>query len=180
MAVATVVKKWTLEEVHRLPDDGNTYELVRGELFVTPPPGERHETILAKLTAILVPYVQEHGLGLVYRPKSVVRFEGSQVEPDLMVRKQHPDPRGDDSDWDRAPMPELVVEVISPVTRRRDLNQKKELYLDAGVPEYWVMDPEARTLTIFTRAVSAVVHDRITWTPAGAASPLSFDISELF
>jgi Uma2 family endonuclease len=80
MAVATVVKKWTLEEVHRLPDDGNKYELVRGELFVTPPPGERHETILAQLTAILVPYVHEHGLGC-----------GGQRARGVRVRPRGPD-----------------------------------------------------------------------------------------
>src|SRR5205809_8057018 len=89
MAVATRVREWTLVEVHRLPDDGNKYELVRGELFVTPPPGDEHETILAKLSAILTPYVRQHELGLVYHPKSVMRFKGSEVEPDLMVRKPH-------------------------------------------------------------------------------------------
>src|SRR5688500_9475932 len=57
MAVALKVRKWTLAEMHRLPEDGNKYELVRGELFVTPPAGEVHETIAARLSAILVPYV---------------------------------------------------------------------------------------------------------------------------
>src|SRR5947207_14395261 len=60
VAVAIKTKTWTLEEVHSLPDDGNKYELVRGELFVTPPPNEQHESIAAKLNRILDPYVARH------------------------------------------------------------------------------------------------------------------------
>lgn len=53
MVMAMPLKPWTLDEVHRLPDDGNKYELVNGEFFVTPPPTDGHETILARLTALL-------------------------------------------------------------------------------------------------------------------------------
>src|SRR5437879_10945231 len=87
MHMATQTKRWTLEELHSLPDDGNKYELVRGDLFVTPPPSEEHETILARLHALLIPYVAANALGMVYSPRSVVRFDGSEVEPDLMVRQ---------------------------------------------------------------------------------------------
>ena len=90
MHMATVTKQWTLEEVHSLPDDGNKYELVRGELFVTPPPTDPHETIAARLSRLLDPYVAEHGLGYVYHPRAVMRFDGSEVEPDLMVRQPQP------------------------------------------------------------------------------------------
>ena len=179
MAVATQLE-WTLELLHRLPDDGNKYELVRGELFVTPPPGDEHETILAKLSEILTPYVRAHRLGHVYRPKSVMRFEGSEVEPDLMVRAPHPDRRGEDSDWTRAPIPSLVVEVASDATRRRDRNQKKALYLDAGVAEYWIVDSVARTITVVRRTGDAVVSDRMNWSPDGASSPLEFPVEEIF
>ena len=179
MAVATHLE-WTLEQLHRLPDDGNKYELVRGELFVTPPPGDEHETILAKLHEILVPFVRAHGLGHVYRPKAVMRFEGSEVEPDLMVRAQHPDRRGDDSDWTRAPTPLLVVEVLSGTTRRRDRNQKKDLYLDAGVPEYWIVDRVERAITVVRRSGATVVNDRMTWSPDGAPASLEFAVEEIF
>ena len=59
-----VQKKWTLEELHSLPDDGNKYELIRGQLFVTPPPTDAHETICARLHRLLDPYVAANGLGL--------------------------------------------------------------------------------------------------------------------
>ena len=93
MEMATKLKRWTLDEVHRLPEDGNKYELVRGDLFVTPPPTDDHESILARVSRSLDPYVEANGLGLVYHPRSVVRFEGSEVEPDLMVRRPAPESR---------------------------------------------------------------------------------------
>lgn len=181
MAVATQLKRWTLDEVHRLPDDGNKYELVRGELFVTPPPGDEHETIAAQLSELLAPYVREHGLGHVYHPRAVMRYDESEVEPDLMVRQPHPDRKGNDTDWDRAPIPILVVEILSSFTRRRDLNEKKRLYLDAGVAEYWIVDSDGRTITIATPGQPVRVERmRMTWSPAGADLPLTFELASIF
>ena len=80
----TQAKWWTLAELHRLPDDGNKYELVRGDLFVAPAPSVVHETILVRLTDILAPFVAANDLGNVFHPRAVVRFKGSEVEPDLM------------------------------------------------------------------------------------------------
>src|SRR3954464_1486124 len=71
MHMATKLKRWTLEELHSLPDDGNKYELIHGELFVTPAPSDGHETISARLTRMLDPYVEAQGLGFVYRPRAV-------------------------------------------------------------------------------------------------------------
>lgn len=79
-------RMWTLDELHGLPDDGNRYELVRGELFVTPAPGTGHESLLLCLQRIIEPYVVANGLGSVFGPRSVIRARGSEVEPDLMVR----------------------------------------------------------------------------------------------
>jgi Uma2 family endonuclease len=69
MHMATRTKTWTLEELHSLPDDGNKYELVHGEMFVTPGPSYEHETILAWLNGALVPYVAANDLGFVYHPR---------------------------------------------------------------------------------------------------------------
>jgi Uma2 family endonuclease len=178
MHVATKTKLWTLEELHSLPDDGNKYELVRGELFVTPPPNDDHETIFARLSRILDRYVEANGLGLVYHPRSVVRVEGSEVEPDLMVRRPSP---GIKDAWERAPRPILIVEVLSPTTRRRDQVQKKKLYLDLGIDEYWMVDPERRSVTIVRPGhVGRVATDLLTWSPTGANAPLELRLDSLF
>ena len=171
-------RPWTLEELHRLPDDGNKYELVRGELFVTPPPSTGHEDVLARLTRILDPYVAEHRLGYVFHPRSVIQSDGSEVEPDLMVRA--PMPSGT-TEWRNAPIPILVVEVLSGSTRRRDLGAKRELYLDAGVTEYWVIDRERRTVRVITKgAADRVIDNELIWTPSQPRSPLQFSVERLF
>ncbi|MEO8620901.1 MAG: Uma2 family endonuclease [bacterium] len=177
MHMSSVVKQWTLEEVHSLPDDGNKYELVRGELFVTPAPTPSHETITSRLSRILDRYVEQHGLGLVYHARAVMRFQGSEVEPDLMVRQ----PPSDEDGWDNAPTPILVVEVLSPSTRRRDQVQKRSLYVDAGVAEYWMVDPERRLITVVQQGSEVVVaREVLRWSPAGAAAELTFEVARVF
>jgi Uma2 family endonuclease len=176
----TETKRWTLEELHGLPDDdGNSYELVYGELWVTPAPSDRHGDIVARLTAILVPYVSAHDLGLVYHPRAVIRVGREvEVEPDLMVRQPHPDP---DGAWETAPRPILVVEVVSPSTRRRDYERKRELYVAQAIPEYWIVDDDTRTITVVQPGRDPVTAaDTLTWAPAEAIAPLTFPLSRVF
>jgi Uma2 family endonuclease len=171
-------KAWTLEELHRLPDDGNKYEVIRGELFVTPPPSVDHEEVLARLSAILTTYVERYGVGRVYRPRAVIRFEGSEAEPDLMVRPVTLGVHG--NAWEKLPPPLLVVEALSPTTRRRDLVNKREYYLDAGAGEYWVLDIERREIRIIRREkADVVVRDSLVWRSV-AAEPLVLDVAALF
>ena len=178
MHMATVTKQWTLEEVHSLPDDGNKYELVRGELFVTPPPTDPHETIGARLTRLLDPYVESQGLGYVYHPRAVMRFEGSEVEPDLMVRRPHTHAV---ASWDDAPVPILVVEILSPSTRRRDQVEKRSLYMDAGVAEYWMVDAERRTITAVRLGHDDVVEsEALVWRPARVTAALTVALGRVF
>jgi len=177
--VSTTTKRWTLEEVHSLPDDGNKYELVRGELFVTPPPNHGHETVHARLNHVLVPYVQAQKLGLVYAGTPCVRRKGSEVLPDLTVRVPAPHVH---NDHENAPTPLLVIEVLSGSTRRRDLEQKRLFYMeDAQVPEYWAVDPVSRTVRVIRPGHPDRVEDReLRWHPAGAAVPLDVDVPALF
>jgi Uma2 family endonuclease len=171
-------KAWTLEELHRLPDDGNKYEVIRGELFVTPPPSVDHEEALARLSAILTGYVEKHGLGRVYHPRAVIRFEGSEAEPDVMVRALAPGVHG--NAWEKLPPPLLVVEALSPTTRRRDLVNKREYYLDAGAGEYWVLDGERREIRVIRRGEPDVVlGESLVWR-AVADEPLVLDVVALF
>ncbi|HKN67731.1 MAG TPA: Uma2 family endonuclease [Gemmatimonadaceae bacterium] len=171
-------KAWTLEELHRLPDDGNKYELIRGELFVTPPPSVDHEEVLARLSALLTTYVEQHSLGRVYHPRAVIRFEGSEAEPDLMVRHVPHGARG--NAWEKLPPPRLVIELLSPTTRRRDLVAKREYYLDAGVGEYWVIDSERREIHVIRREEEeSVARESLEWRPS-TVPPMTLDIATLF
>jgi Uma2 family endonuclease len=178
MHMATAIKRWTLEELHSLPDDGNCYELIHGELFVTPPPADRHETIAARLSRILDPYVAAQGLGYVYRPRAVVQTHDSQLEPDLMVRQPQAHPQ---ATWREAPLPALVVEILSPYTRRRNFEQKREFYVAAGIAEYWIVDPDERTIRVIRKdEPDTVAGERLTWSPKGTTAPLTFEVPEVF
>ncbi|MEP6834077.1 MAG: Uma2 family endonuclease [Gemmatimonas sp.] len=175
--MATLEKRWTLEELQRLPDDGNRYEVVRGELFVTPAPRRNHEIILARLHDMLTSFVRANNLGLVFH-RAIIRFDGSQVEPDLVVQQAH---FIGEANWDTAPTPILVVEVLSDVTRRRDLGAKRVLYLDAGVAEYWVIDEEAKRVRVIRKGLAdVVVTGEMRWRPVTAAETLEFDVASLF
>lgn len=177
MHMAQTTDGWTLEELHRLPDDGNKYELVRGELFVTPPPSVGHEELASLLARILDAYVAAAGLGRVYRPRAVLRTLDSEVEPDLMVRT----PAGRKADWADAPLPILIVEILSGSTRRRDHMQKREFYLDAGVPEYWIVDGHQRLIRVVRPGRADVLAaESLAWHPPGASAPLVVDVQKFF
>lgn len=166
---------WTLEDLDRLPEDRNRYELLDGELVVTPPPSESHERIVARLGMMLVPFVAANRLGLVHHPRAVVQFRGEQVEPDLMVR-----PDGPTHGWADAPLPSLVVEVTSRGTRHLDLGSKRRFYADSGIPEYWIVDREDRTVIQVRGDVEHRVSDNLRWAPEGVTAVLDVDVEALW
>ena len=84
-------------------------------------------------------------------------------------------------DWEAAPSPSLVVEVLSPSTRRRDGVEKRQYYLDAGVATYWIVDPDARTTTVVRHgATDRIARETVDWHPAGVSAPLTVRLSEVF
>jgi Uma2 family endonuclease len=179
MHMASPKRRWTIEEMYSLPDDGNKYELIRGQLFVTPAPSDSHETIGARLNRLLDRYVEANGLGLVYHPRAVVRIdEDTEVEPDLMVRQPQDRP---DASWVGAPLPILIVEIASPTTRRRDRLYKRSIYTEAGIPEYWMVDGDERTVCVARPGQADVIaRDTLRWAPAGVAQPLVISLADVF
>jgi Uma2 family endonuclease len=179
MLMAQKTRRWSRADLARMPkDDGNSYEVVRGELFVTPAPRSAHQQVVVVLHRLIAPYVWAQHLGDVHLPRSVMVFDGSEVEPDLMVRPAVPMPP---PEWSEAPVPLLVVEVLSAITRRRDLGPKRALYLDAGVAEYWIVDAGRRVVRVVRPGeADAVAAGSLTWHPRGASSPLVVDLGGLF
>ena len=175
MHMALDARAWTRGDLDRLPDDGNRYELLEGELLVTPPPSDLHEEVVAWLTMKLTPFVQAHHLGMVYHPRSVIQIGDEQTEPDAMVR-----PTAMLRGWENAPLPILVVEVISRSTRYRDLGKKRTFYVANGIAEYWVVDREREVVLQIRGQEEHQVSGIIRWCPRGTAAVLEIDVAAMF
>ena len=175
MHMALETRPWTRADLDRLPDDGNTYEVLDGELLVTPPPSRAHQEIVAWIAERLWPFVSANALGRIYFPRSVVVAGDEQAEPDLMVS-----PIGLVARWEDAPTPILVIEVASRGTRRRDLHAKRDFYRRAGVDEYWAIDRFHRLVTRFAGGDSERLSHVLTWRPRGCAAALDIDLVAMF
>ncbi len=135
----------TYADYAALPDDGHRYELIDGELVMTPAPGYAHQRVLARLVSILDSHVCAKNLGeLLFAPLDVILSESTTVQPDIVFlahdRERQVRKRGIEGP------PSLVVELLSPNRLEHDLEVKRELYFRYGVPHYWIVDPEQRTL----------------------------------
>lgn len=139
---------WTYEDLFSLPDDGQRYEIIDGELFEMPSPGSAHALIVAALIRVLMPLVEGLGGRWVTAPLDVFFAGANPVQPDfLAVLPSGPArivTRGVEGP------PDLIIEVISPSNRLHDVLTKRALYGRGGVREYWIVDPEARTIEILT------------------------------
>lgn len=183
MATRLQQSGWTYSEFARLPDDGNRYEVIAGELYVTPAPRPRHELISQRLNRHLDDFVNEHGLGWVFTaPIDVLFADGEYVEPDLVfVRRERV---GIISDRGIEAAPDLVVEILSGSTAPIDRGPKLRQYARFGVPLYWIVDPEAGHVEVFRLQEDPhrpVVHaETVTWTPVVGGPVLSIEVPPLF
>jgi Uma2 family endonuclease len=141
--------QWTYADYARLPDDGHRYEVIRGHLYVSAAPNAGHQHVVWRFNQTFGRYVDENRLGVVYTaPFDVLLPAGiaEPVEPDLLFIRTENIPGPADPNFQG--VPDLVIEVESPRTRKRDRTTKKDAYRDAGVPEYWRADPRSRTVTV--------------------------------
>ena len=137
----------TVDDFTQLPDDGKRYEILEGDLAVSPSPHRKHQRCVLQLTRLLQQY-EEAGYGQVFpAPFDVILDHYNVVEPDLLFIRQNR--LGIVTDANVQGAPDLVVEVLSPSTRERDLGVKAHLYARFQVPEYWVVDPEEETVTVY-------------------------------
>ena len=143
--------KLTYDDFVQFPDDGQRHELIDGEHYVTPSPNRKHQRVSGNIHLLIGAWLEERPIGqLFYAPFDVVFSRFDVVEPDLLYMSN-----------ERAATvltaanvqgtPELVIEIGSPGTRKRDETIKRRLYERAGVSEYWVVDPELDVVRVYQR-----------------------------
>jgi Uma2 family endonuclease len=180
MAMPAPTTEWTLDMLHALPDDGKRYELVDGELLVSPSPTPAHQRVSFELAQTLAPYARQHGLEVCIAPFAITFTARRELQPDIFVvplvegrRAQEPE------EFTRLV---LAIEVLSPSTARYDRVVKRPVYLEEGVAEYWIVDPDSRTVERWSRGEGRpeFPDTTLSWTPPGTAATLDIDLVELF
>jgi len=143
--------KLTYDDYVLFPDDGMRHELIDGEHYVTPSPNRKHQKVSGNLFLLIGSWLEQHPIGQVYyAPFDVVFSKFDVVEPDLLYMSNeratevltHANVQG---------APEIVIEIGSPGTRKRDETIKRRLYERAGVTEYWIVDPERDVVRVYCR-----------------------------
>ena len=186
MEAKSTRQRWTYADFARLPSETSTrYEVIDGELVVTPGPGRHHQRIVTDLVALLNGFVRATGVGEVFvGPFDVLFAEGDYLEPDILFvrkgRSQLVSDRGGEGP------PDLVEEVLSPSTASRDRGIKLERYKLYGVAEYWVVDPDERTVEVWNLEENTTeprvfgAADTLRWTHGPAGPTLEIAVAELF
>lgn len=142
----------TYEDFVQFPDDGKRHELIDGEHVVAPAPSAKHQTVILNLAVLVGGYLRANRVGRLFlAPFDVLFSDFDVVEPDLLFVS-----RARQADVLTAAhvrgAPDLVVEVGSPSTRRRDETTKRHLYERFGVGEYWVIDPDLDEIKVYRLA----------------------------
>lgn len=150
MAISLATRKLTYDDYLRLPDDGNRYEIIDGELSVTPAPSTRHQSVVSNLLRLVGSFVYQRKLGRLWTaPLDVLFGRHDNVQPDLVFVSAERMEIVTDAAVQGAP--DLVAEILSPSTGTRDEGVKLRLYEREGVQEYWLLYPEKGTLKVFRR-----------------------------
>ncbi|MEX0691190.1 MAG: Uma2 family endonuclease [Gemmatimonadales bacterium] len=171
---------YTVDEVLGFPADGNRYEVVDGELLVTPSPRSRHQMVVGELYYLLKEHLRRHPSNLrVALSPADIRFPGEVlVQPDIFVV---PVEELSAQDWSSVKTLVLAVEVLSPSSARGDRVVKRRLFQRQGVPVYWVVDPDARMVEVWRPGDDRpeVVTEVLVW-DAAPGVPLMVSLDQVF
>ena len=157
------------EDLYTTPDDGNRYEILDGALVMTPAPSTDHQSVLLRLCFLLDAPAREHGMTVLPAPTAWRIGPGQVPEPDIIVA-----PRAVITRRAVEGPPTLVIEILSPGGRPRDLHEKRRIYAEGGAAWYWIVDPEIPSLTVL-RLVRSVYEEE-----AHVSGTEAFDASEPF
>jgi len=165
---------YSADMVRALPDDGNRYETVHGELLVTPSPRLTHQLVVCRLLVALDLYLREHPVGTVLpSPADISWGPDILVQPDVFVADTA---QVRTEQWSNVQRLLLAIEVLSPSSTRADRFTKRRLYQEVGVPLYWVVDLEAKAIEVWTPDVQfpTLERERVTW------GEFALELKELF
>jgi len=180
MAMPETTRTYTLDEVLALPDDGNRYELVHGDLVVTPAPTLGHQRVVGRLYARLFDYLTANpGIAEVLLSPADITFGGQElVQPDVFVVPLDQLGHG----WERIRTLLLAIEVVSPSSSRHDRVTKRTFYQKHGVKTYWVVDTDARLVEVWhpEDRRPEIVTDVLRWRVADDAPELAIDLTAVF
>lgn len=184
MGMPASARRWTVEEVRELQDEERPwprYELIEGELIVTPSPSRAHQRAAFRLAAALDPYLDRYQIGVVeISPADIQLTPGTIVQPDVFVS---PLVNGRVSlDWRDTTSLLLAIEIVSPSSVRTDRVVKRRFFARHDVDEYWVVDCDARIVerTRTGEERPEIIDTTLAWTPTGASEPLLIDLPTLF
>jgi Uma2 family endonuclease len=179
MPAPVPVTEWTLEKLHALPDDGKRYELVDGELLVSPSPSLGHQRVVVALLVILDAWTRTRGLEVLVSPSAITFTPRRELQPDLFVVPLVDGHRIQDAK-DLARLV-LAIEVLSPSTARHDRITKRRVYLEEGVAEYWIVDPQGRTVERWRQREERpeILDTALSWAPPGGPT-LEIDLVAMF
>jgi Uma2 family endonuclease len=172
---------WTVERLWDLPDDGNRYELIDGDLLVTPAPTARHQWAVAELFAQITAYCRQIGVYAAIAPATLIESANTAVQPDLLVIP--PTATGArPMTYEDFGTPLLVIEVLSPSSARVDRERKLHLYQRMQIPEYWIVDAETRIIERWRPLSVEPEHldAMLEWQPTPTFEPLRIDLVQLF
>jgi len=181
MAMPSSGAGWTVEMVQALPEDGQRYEVIDGELIVSPSPSVLHQVVVSELVARLRAYLRGSRLAFAAAAPADVAFSrDTLVQPDVFVA-----PLTDGrlpANWAEMERIILAIEVHSPSTARTDRGAKRRLYQREGVREYWIVDADAGSFERWRPGDlrPEILLDRITWQLDGASAPLVIELREFF
>jgi len=181
MSVPGAASDWTYSEYARLPDDGNRYEVIDGEVCVTPSPGPKHQRVAANLFRVLAEYVEREQLGEMLWDLDLLFVTGQFLRPDMLFVPN--DRAAGVTDRGMEDTPGLVVEVLAPHSKRIDRIKKPPRYRDFGVPEYWIVDPENRAIERYRLAADAapeICREILLWQPSLDVPPLELVVERVF
>jgi Uma2 family endonuclease len=149
---AILTKPMNATELLEIPDDGMSYELVKGELLMAPPPGSEHGEVTMNLAGPLHQHVKSHRLGVVFAAETGFKLESDPDTvraPDVAFMRQERIDQGGEVKGYREGSPDLIVEVLSPSDTFGKVEAKVKQWLDSGARMVWVVSPKLHTVTVY-------------------------------